>query len=154
MIGDDAAVLEDILNEILYSSGDITHALLIDRDGIPIMSKSRAGNMNVVHSQQISALCGAMFEAAQEQGVFLNLGSIEFQMTEYADGFLMAVGIDTSLFCLFTTKNIRVGNIFQLLKSYQDPLTNILGNFACVDMGEGELPDDLKALFSSEFIDL
>jgi predicted regulator of Ras-like GTPase activity (Roadblock/LC7/MglB family) len=155
VIIEDALELENLLKDIMRLVPEISYCMIVDRDGIPIMAQTKEGHTSIELTQTISALSGAMFEAAVEQGDCMNLGDIEFQLTEYSNGYVIIRGVGPGLLLVFTEKNVKVGKIFQVLTASQKAIVGILDAFICVDSRSDNMSDemtkDLKSIFESEY---
>ena len=150
MISDDAARIDNILLEILGKAQGSQLCLVVDRDGIPIAGVSTEGGIDPILTQQLSALTGALYESAVEQGLSLDLGEVEFQFIEYTEGYFFARGAGHGLLLLFTSKDIEPTVIFKLMREYETIVCNLIENYSCEE--PKELNDDIKALLSSEFM--
>ena len=146
LIIDDSGRLDSVLHEILYSMQEMLHIIIIDRDGILVTSLSRI-NENLDEIGEISVFSGAMFESAVAQGACMDLGSVEFQLTEYSEGFLFGISVGQGLLTVMTRKSIPIGNVFQVLKQYRDEICSLLSNYEITDV---PLTDDIKSLFASQ----
>lgn len=150
MISDDAVRIDNILLEILGKAQGTQLCLVVDRDGIPISGVSTDGGIDPLLSQQLSALSGAIYESAVEQGMTLDLGEVEFQFIEYTEGYFFARGVGHGLLILFTSKDSETAVVFKLMREYETILCNLIENYSCEE--PKELNDDIKALLSSEFM--
>ncbi|MHA1767731.1 MAG: roadblock/LC7 domain-containing protein [Promethearchaeota archaeon] len=146
MIIDDSGRLDEVLHEILYSMPEIMHIIIIDRDGILVTSLSRAEE-NLDEIGEVSVFSGAMFESAVAQGACMDIGSVEFQLTEYSDGFLFGISVGQGLLTLMSRKSVPIGNVFQVLKQYRDEICSLLSNYEITDV---PLTDEIKSLFQSQ----
>ena len=125
---------------------EMLHIIIIDRDGILVTSLSRADEC-LDEIGEISVFSGAMFESAVAQGACMDLGSVEFQLTEYSEGFLFGISVGQGLLTVMTRKSIPIGNVFQVLKQYRDEICSLLSNYEITDV---PLTDDIKSLFASQ----
>jgi len=146
LIIDDSGRLDSVLHEILYSMQEMLHIIIIDRDGILITSLSRVSEC-LDEIGEVSVFSGAMFESAVAQGACMDLGSVEFQLTEYSEGFLFGISVGQGLLTVMTRKSIPIGNVFQVLKQYRDEICSLLSNYEITDV---PLTDDIKSLFASQ----
>jgi len=146
LIIDDSGRLDEVLHEILYSMPEIMHIIIIDRDGILVTSLSRAEE-NLDEIGEVSVFSGAMFESAVAQGACMDIGSVEFQLTEYSDGFLFGISVGQGLLTLMSRKSVPIGNVFQVLKQYRDEICSLLSNYEITDV---PLTDEIKSLFQSQ----
>ena len=146
LIIDDSGRLDSVLHEILYSMQEMLHIIIIDRDGILITSLSRVSEC-IDEIGEVSVFSGAMFESAVAQGACMDLGSVEFQLTEYSEGFLFGISVGQGLLTVMTRKSVPIGNVFQVLKQYRDEICSLLSNYEITDV---PLTDDIKSLFASQ----
>ncbi len=146
LIIDDSGRLDSVLHEILYSMQEMMHIIIIDRDGILVTSLSRV-NECLDEIGEVSVFSGAMFESAVAQGACMDLGSVEFQLTEYSEGFLFGISVGQGLLTVMTRKSIPIGNVFQVLKQYRDEICSLLSNYEITDV---PLTDDIRSLFQSQ----
>ncbi len=146
LIIDDSGRLDSVLHEILYSMQEMLHIIIIDRDGILVTSLSRVSEC-IEEIGEVSVFSGAMFESAVAQGACMDLGSVEFQLTEYSEGFLFGISVGQGLLTVMTRKSIPIGNVFQVLKQYRDEICSLLSNYEITDV---PLTDDIKSLFASQ----
>ena len=146
MIVDDSGRLDSVLHEILYSMQEMMHIIIIDRDGILITSLSRIEE-RLEEIGEVSVFSGAMFESAVAQGACMDLGSVEFQLTEYSEGFLFGISVGQGLLTVMTGKSVPIGNVFQVLKQYRDEICSLLSNYEITD---APLTDEIKSLFASQ----
>ncbi len=149
MIVDDSRRLDSVLHEILYSMQELMHIIIIDRDGILITSLSRT-NECLDEVGEISVFSGAMFESAVAQGACMDLGQVEFQLTEYSEGFLFGISVGQGLLTLMSRKSVPIGNVFQVLKQYRDEICSLLSNY---EISDAPLTDEIKSLFASQDFD-
>ena len=146
MIVDDSGRLDSVLHEILYSMQEMMHIIIIDRDGILVTSLSRIEEC-LEEIGEVSVFSGAMFESAVAQGACMDLGSVEFQLTEYSEGFLFGISVGQGLLTVMTRKSVPIGNVFQVLKQYRDEICSLLSNYEITD---APLTDEIKSLFASQ----
>lgn len=146
LIIDDSGRLDSVLHEILYSMQEMLHIIIIDRDGILVTSLSRVSEC-IDEIGEVSVFSGAMFESAVAQGACMDLGSVEFQLTEYSEGFLFGISVGQGLLTVMTRKSVPIGNVFQVLKQYRDEICSLLSNYEITDV---PLTDDIKSLFASQ----
>ena len=146
LIIDDSGRLDSVLHEILYSMQEMLHIIIIDRDGILITSLSRVSEC-LDEIGEVSVFSGAMFESAVAQGACMDLGSVEFQLTEYSEGFLFGISVGQGLLTVMTRKSVPIGNVFQVLKQYRDEICSLISNYEITDV---PLTDDIKSLFASQ----
>ena len=146
LIVDDSGRLDSVLHEILYSMQEMMHIIIIDRDGILVTSLSRVEEC-LEEIGEVSVFSGAMFESAVAQGACMDLGSVEFQLTEYSEGFLFGISVGQGLLTVMTRKSVPIGNVFQVLKQYRDEICSLLSNYEITD---APLTDEIKSLFQSQ----
>lgn len=146
LIIDDSGRLDSVLHEILYSMQEIMHIIIIDRDGILVTSLSRPDE-SLEEIGELSVFSGAMFESAVAQGACMDIGSVEFQLTEYSDGFLFGISVGQGLLTLMSSKSVPIGNVFQVLKQFRDEICSLLSNY---EISDAPLTDEIKSLFQSQ----
>lgn len=122
----------------------------MDRTGLLIVSESKYAT-EPVDLDRIGAISGALYQAGEEQGVFLNYGELDMQILQFNRGILFAISTGTGILCVTTDKNVQIGLITAFMRRYAKPIAKILSRL--LESDEEVISQELKTLFDDS-IDL
>ncbi|GAB4319394.1 MAG: hypothetical protein Kow0069_22890 [Promethearchaeota archaeon] len=136
--------MEKITRAIITSSPGIRHVILMDRTGLLITSQSKFA-MRDADLDKIGAISGALYQAGEEQGVFLDLGQLALQVLHFENGVLFVISCGPGILCVTGDKNVQVGLITALMRRYAKPIGNILARLLEAD--EETVTAEFRGLF-------
>ncbi len=151
---EDELKLKKVLNNIINSTPGLKYAVIVDDTGITILSQSKFtfSDNNAISIEKIGAIGGAVFVAGEEQGHILGYGNISLQITEYFEGMIFSMKVGKGVLCIATDKKVQIGFIIATMKKHASRIAAILNQYLQVD--QGEMSEEIKELFRSDFIGL
>ncbi|MHA1732435.1 MAG: roadblock/LC7 domain-containing protein [Promethearchaeota archaeon] len=141
----DEVVLRKIIHGITQASPGIKHVVLMDRTGLLVTSESKFA-IGEADLDKIGAISGALYQAGEEQGVFLDLGELDIQILQFQKGILFAISCGSGILCITADKNVQIGLITAIMRRYQRPIGKLLSRL--LESDEEVVSAELRSLFS------
>jgi predicted regulator of Ras-like GTPase activity (Roadblock/LC7/MglB family) len=148
-VSESAQKIQKILEQIASSVPGIQRCVLMDRTGMLVSSFQRFSK-NGVDLDAASAIMGAVFQAAEEEGSTLTFGSLEIQINEFKNGFRFGVACeDVGVLSVITEKDVQIGMVRASMKKNAPTLAKLMKKLLG-GTPTGLAMEDLRDLFSSE----
>ena len=138
-------MLDKAMAQIINISPVVQHVLLVDRANMLMKYLSRDHSLNNEIFDRLTVMGGATFQTGEDQGECMNLGELELQISEYSHGFIFGMSAGTAILLVSTTKNAKIGEIWESLKRIRPEIENIVNEYFCMDTGIGDTADVFKS---------
>ncbi len=144
-VENDEILLKKIIRGITQASPGIQNVILMDRTGLLITSDSKF-SVREADLDKIGAISGALYQAGEEQGMFLDLGGLDMQILQFDKGILFAIACGNGILCITADKNVQIGLITAIMRRYQKSIGKLLSRL--LESDEEVISAELKSLFS------
>ncbi|MFK5893119.1 MAG: roadblock/LC7 domain-containing protein [Pseudomonadota bacterium] len=116
-------MLQNILNELRSSSGDIEGCAVISLDGLPIASSL----MDSIDENRVGAMSAAMLSLGEKTSEELGRGELDQVMIKGKNGYILMIGSgNEAVLLVITNSAAKLGLIFLDTKRAAESISEIL----------------------------